>query len=828
MPLLWLSLAYINGVVLGELLGWSARVWFLLGVILVCLYLSRPLIGRLFLHVAGPLGSFIKRHFHKITQALSKEGENQLHNLSGGMMALIMVFLCLGAARYQLAQPDLTSPDFIAAYSDLGEQVVIRGVLTEPPDVRDAYVNLRIRTETIRLQSELHNRAVNGLILVRSSIKGQWHYGDRLVLRGDLERPPENELFSYRNYLARQGVYTYMPDAQVSLLESGQGNALLGAIYVLRERAHDTVKRLWPDPEASLMAGILLGIESGIPEGVQQDFEETGTSHIIAISGFNITILAGLFISIFGRLFGQRRGALVAGLGIGIYTILVGADPAVVRAAIMGGLSLLASQVGRRQDGLNSLGFTAGVMAGFNPNVLWDAGFQLSFAATLGLVLYAEPLTTAFIRLASRFLTPGGAERLAGPAGEFLLFTLAAQVTTLPLMAYHFGRLSLVALVANPIILPAQPPLMVLGGLAVMLGLIYQPLGRLAAPLAWPFVVFTIRAVEFFGSVPGDVLILGRVGLGSVLLYYGILLGWTLERTRLRTIMGKLMAKYGDGKSAGPVASPLIALLGLGIVTMLVWRAALTRPDGLLHLYLLDVSQNSSTGEALFIQTPGGRYLLINGGPSPSRLSEALGRRLPLFHRQLDYLVVAGSRKESLDALPYALERYPPNEVLWVAPSSATNSARYLRQTLDAAQIGVIPAQAGQSLQLGGGANLQVLTTGKRGGLLLLEWQRFRALLPIGINFEDLEALGTGRQIGPVSALMLAEGGYAPINPPDWIENLSPQVLLLSVASGDKDGLPSPETLETVQGYNLLRTDQQGWIHLSTDGEELWVEVERR
>lgn len=827
MPLLWLSLGYMSGMVLGELLGWSARVWFLLVAILACLYLSRPIIGRLFLHTLNPLNQFIQHYFHKITQVFSQEELNQSLNLFGRMVVLVLVFLCLGAARYQLAQPDINSAEFIAAYVDLDEQVVIHGILIEPPDVRDTYTNLRIRTETIRFQNQLHNREVNGLILVRSSIQGAWHYGDQLVLRGYLETPPENELFSYREYLARQGIYAYMQDAQVSRLASGQGNALLAAIYTIRDRAYDTIKRFWPDPEASLLAGILLGIESGIPEGVQQDFEDTGTSHIIAISGFNITIIAGLLISLFGRVLGRVRGAIVAGLGIGIYTLLVGADPAVVRAAVMGGLSLLARQVGRRQDGLNSLGLSAGVMASFNPNVLWDAGFQLSFAATLGLVLYAEPLTEAFIRLASHFLSTGTVEKLAGPVGDFILFTLAAQVTTLPLIAYHFGRLSLVALIANPIILPTQPPLMVLGGLAVILGLVYQPIGRLVAPLAWPFVVFTIRAVEFFGNIPGNVVPLGKVGLVSVIFFYLILLGWTLEGKRIRKIMSRLLAWFGDRTGSRPVTSPLIVLLGLGIVTILVWRVTLTSPDGLLHLYLLDVNQNSSTGEALLIQTPGGRYVLINGGPSPSSLSEALGRRLPLFQHELDYLVVVGSREESLDALPYALERFHPKEVLWVAASNATSSARYLRQTLDAAQTEVISAQVGQSLQLGSGAELQVLTTGNRGGVLLLEWQRFRALLPIGINFEDLEALETGRQIGPVSALLLAEGGYAPINPPDWIKNLNPQVLMLSVASGDRDGLPSEETLQTVKGYNLLRTDQQGWIHLSTDGECMWVEVEK-
>jgi beta-lactamase superfamily II metal-dependent hydrolase len=140
----------------------------------------------------------------------------------------------------------------------------------------------------------------------------------------------------------------------------------------------------------------------------------------------------------------------------------------------------------------------------------------------------------------------------------------------------------------------------------------------------------------------------------------------------------------------------------------------------------------------------------------------------------------------------------------------------------------VVPAKRGQTLELGDGANLQILAVGKRGAVLLLEWGSFRVLLPIGLDFETLEGLQSKNELGEVTALLLAESGYAPINPREWIYKLNPQVVLLSVAAGDPDGLPSPETLESVGGYNLLRTDRNGWVKLSTDGEQMWIEVERK
>jgi hypothetical protein len=126
------------------------------------------------------------------------------------------------------------------------------------------------------------------------------------------------------------------------------------------------------------------------------------------------------------------------------------------------------------------------------------------------------------------------------------------------------------------------------------------------------------------------------------------------------------------------------------------------------------------------------------------------------------------------------------------------------------------------------GQRLDVLAVGKRGAVLLVVWERFRVLLPVGLDFDGLEALELGRSVGPVTGLLLADGGYAPLTPPAWLAYLEPEVILLSVGAGAYRALPSPETLELVAGYTVLRTDKHGWIELTTDGERLWVAVEKK
>jgi len=177
---------------------------------------------------------------------------------------------------------------------------------------------------------------------------------------------------------------------------------------------------------------------------------------------------------------------------------------------------------------------------------------------------------------------------------------------------------------------------------------------------------------------------------------------------------------------------------------------------------------NIGNGDALLVQTPTGRYLLIDGGASVNRLSDGLGRRLPLASRRLDYLVVAATGDEQVAALPRVLERFPLDNVLWAGPPAGTYEALKLSEFLAERRIPVVQAQAGQVLDLGAGARLEVLAATRRGAVLLLEWGNFRALLPIGLDFESMEALLEDRGQPPVTALLLTDGGYAPLNPPQW------------------------------------------------------------
>jgi competence protein ComEC len=173
----------------------------------------------------------------------------------------------------------------VAYYNEQG-WVTIEGIVQQYPDVRDTWTNLALRTDRIEIEGEWH--PIHGIALVRAQRFPEFHYGDRLRVSGQLETPPEFEGFSYRDYLERKGVYSLISRPQIELLASGQGSPFWSAIFAIKDRAREVIARLVPEPEASLLQGILLGIESGIPPDLYEAYNTTGTSHIIVISGSNI------------------------------------------------------------------------------------------------------------------------------------------------------------------------------------------------------------------------------------------------------------------------------------------------------------------------------------------------------------------------------------------------------------------------------------------------------------------------------------------------------------------------------------------------------------
>lgn len=683
LPLLWLSLAFLAGILVASQVHAKAVLWLLLaGISLVPVLLA-----------------FILQGVNLLARRLSLD-----FNIRIPVRRLFALFLTalslgaffLGAFRIQSTVPGNDAHN-IAGYTEAQDELLVTGTVIDPPDERELYTNLRLEVSGVNNGDGWIN--ASGLLLARVSSETTWHYGDVVRLRGYLEVPPESEDFSYADVLVRQGVHAYMPDAEGTLLPFTGGSPILRLMAAIKDKSLAAVYRLFPDPEASLLAGILFGYENGFSANMQQAFKDTGTANLIAVPGFNIAILAALFVTLFSRVRRQGLGTVSALLSIALYTVLVGASLSMVYAACVATLALLARRFGR-QNGITTLLAASAVTAAFNPNMVWDAGLQLSFGATFGLVLYASPFQEWITRLLSRLLPAETARRVTIPFSEIMLFTLAAQLTTLPIMAYQLGHISLVSILAIPFILPFLPVLIILSGLALLLGYFYFPLGKLVGWAAWPFSTYLLRVVKFFNNrLPHGYIGLGDFSFLFFVLFYMLLIALTFAGGRFKQKLHSALV-------------PSIVLIALGAATTLAWTAVFRTPDGQLHLTFLDVG----SADAVLIQTPTGGMLLVDGGSSPSSLSAAIGQRLSPFDQHLDWLVVASTQEQEVAALPQIVDRFPTENVLWAGQVDASPSAEQLDRWLEGSQVPITHAFEGATLDLGSGARLKVLSVSPRGG----------------------------------------------------------------------------------------------------------------
>ncbi|HLA45836.1 MAG TPA: ComEC/Rec2 family competence protein, partial [Aggregatilineales bacterium] len=377
------------------------------------------------------------------------------HDKTARLAFGVLLFFGLGMLRFDAARPD-TDSAHVMQLNDSG-QLTLQGVIVAAPEVRDAGLQIIIETE------QAAGRDSHGRVLVRAPRYEDLAYGDEVRVFGFLRTPPEFDTFSYADYLARQKVFSVMYNADVEMIAHDRGSPFYTALLDIKAEARGFITRTLPEPQASLLVGILLGDESGISENVKAAFSRTGTSHVIAISGFNMVILAQIIMSILKRFLSDGKAAIAGLVAITVYTILVGAGGAVVRAAVMSGLLIVGQALHRKTYVPASIAFSVLLMSALDPWILWDVGFQLSLAAIVGMALFVNPLERLFATGLRKISSQENAQRFMGILSESLVVTLAAQITTTPLILYYFGRLSVVSLAVNFLIIPVQTPLLLLG-----------------------------------------------------------------------------------------------------------------------------------------------------------------------------------------------------------------------------------------------------------------------------------------------------------------------------------------------------------------------------
>ena len=368
-------------------------------------------------------------------------------------------------------------------------------------------------------------------ILANSPIYPEFHYGDKVRLDCLLEIPKtlspvsnNEKTFDYQMYLAKNGIYYVCQKPKIEFVASG-GNKIYKIILIVKNKFEESIEKFVPSPEAGLLSGLLLGGDDKLSKEIQNDFSQTGMTHIVAVSGYNVTIIAeylimlGIFLGLW-----RRQAFWFAMVGIFLFIFMIGFPSSAVRAGIMGTLLLWAMKNGRLANSQNAIIFSAVIMLFINPLLLrWDVGFQLSFLATLGIVFFYPFLEK---RLVLKNKTFG--------IWEILLLTISAQLFVLPIIIYNFGRLSIISPLANILVLPIVPITMFFGFISSFFGIFSDFLGTVFSWLTYLPLRYEMEIIKFLSQLSFSSIEIKNFPWPIILFWY-LILGLILKRKNNKT-----------------------------------------------------------------------------------------------------------------------------------------------------------------------------------------------------------------------------------------------------------------------------------------------------
>jgi len=755
------------------------------------------------------------------------------------LLAVCLLAFPAGALLYQSSQQPHDNMQ-VQYYNDQGS-VSLEGVVDDQPEVRGSYLEFKLAASRILIAD--NSTSIRGGVLVRLPFYRSYQYGDMLQLSGKLESPPQFDDFDYRGYLANKGIYSIMNYPAVTIIGTDKGSPPLAWIYGLRSNLSNSLSICLPEPQASLACAILLGMRGSLPYDLLQSFYVTGTTHLIAISGMNLTILLGMALALTIWIFGRKNRAYVwISLSfIWLYTLLTGLPATMVRAAFMGSVFLMAELLGRQRNGLAALALAAALMTAAEPRVLWDISFQLSFLSMLGLILIASYL----IDFASPHL-PGRQRRYIVWLKKIIVIsfatTLAAVIATWPLTALSFHAFSIVSAPATFFSMPSFPGIIITSLLTSLAGLAWPPLGTALGWVAWLFLSYFLLVVQIFSSIPLAYVRDIVLQPWQAVAYY-IALGLILAGIKYRQHVGTFIKSWSDKvrQAAGalrstnikPLVYPALAVLLAG--NIFVWTSVSLLPDGKLHVSILDVGQ----GDCILVRTPDGRNILIDAGPDPASVCIQLGKKLPFWDRQIDMLVLTQYQSDHIAGSLELLKRYNVRSLgLPPSTSKAVLPCEIVQTAYDQSVATHILA-CGKQLDAGSDLHLTVLNppdkpfTGTEDDInnnstvIRVSYGNVSFLLCGDIGMEAERYLAANRAGLQSDVLKVAHHGSKGSSSDEFLTIVDPASAAISAGASNRFGHPNRETLERLSAIvpesNIFITAVHGNIEYVTDGHRLWV-----
>ncbi len=757
-------------------------------------------------------------------------------------VSLMVVLSIIGYLRYEQHAAE-RSRDELVSFRDT-ESVILRGSVASLPETRDTSTRWLLQVEQLRANRADAWEPRSGLVQVYSRWQQPIEYGEVLELTGKMATPPKLDGFDYQEYLGRQGVHSTMRYPQITRAGQASRLSILAPLFKIRESVAGILQQSIPEPESALAQGILLGIRGAIPQHILDDFKRTGTTHILAISGHNLSVMLGLFVISGGWIVGRRHTVFLLAVFVGLWTyaVLAALSPSVVRAALMASFLIGGILAGRPTDAFVSLGAAGFLMTLVDPYLIHDIGFQLSFLAMIGLVASAPLYSAAEGYVRSRRTEAQGK---LWPAAQFVganaAATLGATAFTIPVIALNFQVLPLAALPATLFGLPALTVIL-LGALATaLIGALFPFAAVIPATVTWLASKYLILVVALWARVPAASLqtpaiaaAWGWVYMAVAGVFAFLVWRWSRAGETPSVALGaplevRLLPQLFREKRALGVRGALVALV---VCTAIVWLPLLIHPEEELRVNFFDVGQ----GDATLLETSGGYRVLIDGGPSPTALLNQLDAMIPPWDRRIDLVMLTHPQRDHISGLLAVLSRYRVAAAAESGFPVETADYKEWRRLLQEKRVPSSKLQAGSTVQLPG-VKMTVLHPRERDLLgltpdqandasLVLQVAAFgqRLLLTGDIEERDERALLRYREALGSSVLKVPHHGSKTSTSEYFLDRVSPGVAVIEVGAGNQFGHPHEEVLDRLRCALVLRTDVHGTIRASVrqTGMRIW------
>jgi len=738
--------------------------------------------------------------------------------------AILPLIFAAGLARF-VTFDDRMAEDDVARLAG-GPSMRIRGIVRDDPDIGDTTQRFAISVR--ELQRAGGWQRASGGVLVGTGLLPRLAAGDVVELEGQLELPSSVGAFDYAEYLAQRGVRSVLAFPGVRIVGHEDDNALAATILDVRRRLSRGLTLALPEPHASLAQGVVLGRRAALPRDLNDDLNATNTSHLVVVSGANVVLVAAFATGLLTWLVGRRRALLLSACVVLAYMLLVGLSPPVLRGTIMGLLLVLAQVTGRRTNAIVSIAFAAALMLGLDPRSIRDVSFQLSFAATVGIVSLSPPLHDWILEGLARLLRR---ETLPRPVSTFIVLplstTIAAIVATEPLIALNFGTLSLVAVPANMLVIPLFPYMLTASAFAAVGGLVPHLHLVLGAP-AYYLLGYWMAVADRLASYSFSAISFSGYSSSWALLTYAVLaaFGWAVQRQigRPRTQRLAAAADWGRLVPFASVAVPVTALVASAAFAL---QASSPRR---LEVTVLDVGQ----GDAILIETPSGDDILIDGGPGPAVL-RGLAGEMPWHDRSIELLVLTHPQADHLYGLLDVLDRYDVRRVIAGPGQAETAGFDAWLAAVSGEGLMVERADSSASFDLGDGVRLYALAPVHGPAASKINNTSLVLRLVVG----DVSFLFTGDIEADAETALIADGaelrstvlkvphhGSNTSSSRALLDVVQPSIAVVSAGKDNRFGHPHADVLARLREWSeVFLTARSGAVHFETDGERIWISV---